>query len=76
MVWVTKDDVRITWGVGFFSTHIRFFLACEEKKTRKKKCEKKQSEEKSKKSEEKASILSDFRIVRVKNPASKHQKCE
>ena len=59
----------------FFSSHIRFFLACEENKARKKKCEKEQSEEKLKRSEE-ASILSDFRIVRVKNPASKYQNCE
>ena len=46
----------------FFPSHIRFFLACEEKKARKKKCEKEQSEKKTKKSEEKASIFQIFKM--------------
>ena len=60
----------------FFPSNIRFFLAREEKKSEEKKCEKELSEEKLKRSEEKASISSDFRIVRVKNPGSKCQNCE
>ena len=51
-------------------------LALIEKKGRTKKCEKAQSEKKSKKCEEKASILSDFRNVRVKTSANKYLICE
>ena len=55
--------------ISVFSTHAR-------EKNEEKKCEKEQSEEQSKKREEKASIFSDFRNVRVKNPASKYKNCE
>ena len=60
----------------FFSSHIRFFLACEEKKARKQKVRERAKREKSKKKRGKSEILLEFRFVRVKNPASKIFICE
>ena len=60
----------------FFSSHIRFLLACEEKQASKKKVRERAKRVKSKKMRGKSEHLSDFRIMRVKNPASKTFKCE
>ena len=60
----------------FFSSHIRFLLACEEKQASKKKVRERAKRVKSKKMRGKSEHLSDFRIMRVKNPASKMSKCE
>ena len=75
--WPVKECYRVLLKHRFFfSSQIRFLLACEEKQASKKKVRERAKRVKSQKMRGKSEHLSHFQIMRVKNPASKIFKCE